>query len=399
MPTTLDPETQADLRSRVVARARRYVEHESPSGDEAALTALAEIVARDAETLGGSVQRHAAPGLGTNLVIGFNGRTTGATETAGALDAPRLHTDSPPGSPLVVLAHIDTVHPVGTLKLQPFRVLADRMEGPGVYDMKTGLVLVLEALALLRERGARPRRPLTLLVTCDEEIGSHSARRHIETAARGAAAVLVPEPSIPGGGVKTQRKGVSTYELRAIGSAAHAGIEPERAVSAIAELVYQLHAVLRLADHPLGTTVNIGTIAGGTATNVVAAEAFAGIDVRSVEATEMQRVHAALESLGPQLPGADLRVTLTEQRPPLERTAAVVALYEHTRRLAAELGIDLAEGASGGGSDGSITAALGAPTLDGLGADGGGAHAVDEHVLLADIPFRVALWARLLETL
>jgi glutamate carboxypeptidase len=373
-----------EARSRVLERVRRYVEIETPSGDEAALNELAGIVARDAEALGGRVERHAAPGFGTNLLITFDGGVG-----VGGDD----------GKAVVVLTHIDTVHPAGTLETQPFRVRGDRAEGPGVYDMKCGLVLVLEARATLRARGARPARPVRLLVTCDEEIGSHSSYERIVQLARGAAAVLVPEPSVPGGGVKTARKGVATFDLHVTGRAAHAGIEPGRAVSAISEIALQIVELLELADHERGTTVNVGTISGGTATNVVAAAARAGIDVRSVDTGEAARVRAGLERLAPKLAGAAVRVELKEQRPPLERTAAVVRLYEHARALAAELGVELAEGSTGGGSDGSITAAAGAPTLDGLGADGGGAHATDEHVLLADLPFRVALFTRLFETL
>jgi glutamate carboxypeptidase len=364
---------------RMIERVRIYAEHETPSGDAAALGALARVVARDVESIGARVERHDAPGLGVNLLASFDGEVDAA--------------------PVVVLAHIDTVHAHGTLVRQPVRVHDGRIEGPGVYDMKCGLVLAIEALRRLHERGARPRRPVRLLVTCDEEIGSHSSHAHIARLAREAAAVLVPEPSVPGGAVKTARKGVTTYELRVTGRAAHAGTEPGRGASAIHELARQIETVLALADPPRGTTLNVGTIAGGTATNVVAASAAAGIDVRTVARDELRRVHEALERLRPQLDGTSVRVALTEERPPLERTEGVVRLYEHARALAAGLGVELAEGSSGGGSDGSIAAGAGAAVLDGLGADGGGAHAEDEHVLLADLPFRLALWQRLLETL
>jgi glutamate carboxypeptidase len=373
-----------EARRRLLARVRRYVERETPSRDEPALRALAAELRADMVAIGASVECFDAPGNGTNLLAKWPG--AGAEGEADA-------------RPVAILAHIDTVHPRGTLARQPFRVLDDRAEGPGVYDMKGGLSIALEALALLHERGTPPRRPVHLLVTCDEEIGSHASHDAIVALARAAAAVLVPEPAVPGGAVKTARKGVTTFDLRAIGSAAHAGIEPGRAVSAIAELAHQISALLEFADHPRGTTINVGTVSGGTASNVVAAFAEASIDVRSVDATEERRVAAALAGLRPRLPGARVEVEMTEQRPPLERTPAVVALYEHARALARQLGVDLGEGASGGGSDGSIAAAAGAPTLDGLGADGGGAHANDEHILLADLPFRIALWVRLLQTL
>jgi glutamate carboxypeptidase len=274
-----------------------------------------------------------------------------------------------------------------------------RAEGPGIFDMKAGIALLVEAIAILRVRGTGPRRPLRFLVTCDEEIGSHASRDLIRAAAVGAEAALVPEPSLPDGAVKTRRKGVSTYRLEARGRAAHAGIDPDRAVSAIAEIAHQVLAALAAADPPAGTTVNIGLIQGGTASNVVPAEAWATIDVRFVSSGEGERVDAVLRALRPILPGASIRGELTESRPPLERTDGVVRLYEHARSLAAELGVSLGEGSTGGGSDGSLVATWGLPTLDGLGPRGGGAHAVDEHILLDDLPFRLALLCRLLETL
>jgi glutamate carboxypeptidase len=265
--------------------------------------------------------------------------------------------------------------------------------------MKTGAALLVEALVLLRERGTAPRRPVALLVTCDEEVGSHSARPLIDRLARAAGVVLVPEPCLPDGGVKTARKGVATYRIRATGRAGHAGLDPGTTVSAIAELLDHAHAALALARHELGTTVNIGTIGGGTATNVVAAEAWAGVDVRLAHPAEAERVHAALTSLQPVRTGAGVQVVRSESRPPLVRTPAIVELYHQARAVAHELGFALTEGSSGGGSDGSLAAAAGAPTLDGLGPRGAGAHAVDEHVLIEDLPFRLALIARLLERL
>jgi glutamate carboxypeptidase len=294
---------------------------------------------------------------------------------------------------------MDTVHPAGTLAERPFRIEDGRAYGPGVYDMKTGLALVIEALTWLAEHGRRPRRPVELLITCDEEIGSHSSRAAIEDAARRAAAVLVPEPCLPDGGVKTFRKGVATYRIEARGIAAHAGIDGTLAVSAIAELVRAAGTILDHADHARGTTVNIGNISGGTASNVVAARASAVVDVRIAEPPEGERIHAAFMALRAVNPKADLTVVQSEGRPPLVRTPAVAALYETARTIARSLGVELSEGGTGGGSDGSLAAAVGAATLDGLGAQGGGAHAVDEHIVLDDLPFRLALIASLLERL
>jgi glutamate carboxypeptidase len=356
------------------------VEVETPSGHAAGIDTLAAMIEHDLVAVGARVETHDAPGYGRNLVAYVEG-------------------SEPALGALVVLTHIDTVHPVGTLLRQPFALRDGRAEGPGVYDMKTGVALVVEALTTLRLAGAGPRRNVRFLITCDEEIGSYSARPLIESAARGAAAALVPEPSLPDGSVKTARKGVATYRFDIGGRAAHAGIEPEAAVSAVTELSHQLPRIIGLADHARGTTVNVGIVHAGTASNVVAGEAWGTIDVRSVVPAEAERVHEGLMALRPVLPGAKLVVERTESRPPLVRTAAVVALYERARAVAAELGVDVGEGASGGGSDGSLIATYGVPTLDGVGARGGGAHSSDEHVLVDDLPFRMDFMTRLLATL
>jgi glutamate carboxypeptidase len=238
-----------------------------------------------------------------------------------------------------------------------------------------------------------------LLVTCDEETGSHSSRALIEQHADGAYAALVPEPCLPDGGAKTSRKAVATYRLEITGRAVHAGIEPERGVSAVTELAHQVLRINALADPARGTTVTVGMVQGGTASNVVPAEAVAIIDVRATNPAEAERIAHGLDTLVPQHPEARLAVRRTEFRPPLVRTPAVIRLYEQARGIARELGADLPEGGSGGGSDGSIVAALGVPTLDGLGPRGGGAHASNEHILTADLPFRLALFVRLLESL
>jgi glutamate carboxypeptidase len=366
--------------ARVLARARRYVEMETPSGDAERLCGLATLIEAELTALGARVEVFEAPGLGRNLLA-------------------RIPGGSPGLAPLVVMAHIDTVHAVGSLAARPFRVADGRAYGPGLYDMKAGLATCVEALEWLREHGRSPRRPVHLLITCDEEIGSHSSHDLIVEQARSAGAVLVPEPCLPGGGVKTSRKGVTTYRIEAHGVAAHAGIDGTQAVSATAELVYALGHALELADHARGTTVSIGMLGGGTASNVVAASAWAVIDVRLAEPGEGDRVERGLRRLRARHPAASLAVQQTENRPPLVRTTAVAALYEEARELAARLGVELEEGGTGGGSDGSIAAAAGAAVLDGLGPLGGGAHADNEHIVLSDLPFRLALMASLLEAL
>lgn len=365
---------------RVLARARSYVEHETPSGSAAEIAVLGALIRDDLEACGAGVSVTDAGDLGVNLHA-------------------RLEGTDPTSAPIVVLTHMDTVHPFGSLADRPLRVEDGKAYAPGIYDMKTGIALAVESLAWLKEQGRTPRRSIELLVTCDEEIGSHSSRAAIEEAARRAAAVLVPEPCRPDGGVKTFRKGVATYQVRARGIAAHAGIDGELAVSATAELVRAAAHVLELADHSRGTTLNIGQISGGTASNVVAENALAVVDVRIAEPPEGERIHTALMALEARNPQAELMVRRSEERPPLVRTDAVAALYETARTQAEALGVSLREGGTGGGSDGSFAAAVGAATLDGLGAQGGGAHAVDEHIVLGDLPFRLALMLRLLENL
>jgi len=373
------PDPQAAT-ARALDRLRHYVEQETPSGDEARARALAATLAADLAAAGAAAERIDEPGWGAHVRARVPGREPGR-------------------EPVVVLGHLDTVHPAGTLAQRPFRIAEGRAEGPGTYDMKAGLAVLVEALHTLAAAGTAPRRPVTILVTCDEESGTGASRPLIEETARGAAAVLVLEPPLPDGSAKTARKGVATYRIRALGRAAHAGVEPERGVSAIAELAHQILRALALADPARGTTVNVGVVRGGTAVNVVPAEAWAEVDVRFATAAELARVDRALLALEPVLPGARLEVTRPDPRPPLERTEGVLRLYHHARALARELGFELGEGATGGGSDGNWTAALGIPTLDGLGVRGGGAHAEDEHILIEDVPRRIALLARLLETL
>lgn len=369
-----------ELEGRVLARARRFVELETPSGDAVKAAMLAEELARELGAAGAQTELLDAPGWGRHVRARVAGSNAGA-------------------APLFVLGHLDTVHPVGTLESRPFRIESGRADGPGIFDMKAPLAVLAEALALLRDAGATPPRPVRVLVTCDEEVGSPTSRALIEADALGAAAALVLEPPLPGGAAKTARKGVATYRLRVIGRAAHAGIEPERGVNAIVELSRQIVRVHGLADSTRGTTLNVGLVGGGSAGNVVPGEAWANIDVRYIDPAEGRRVDAALRALTPTRAGARVIVDGGENRPPLVRTEGVIRLFEHAHTLARDLGFVLEEGATGGASDGCFTAALGIPTLDGLGVDGGGAHAADEHILIADLPLRVALLCRLLETL
>ncbi|HET8676387.1 MAG TPA: M20/M25/M40 family metallo-hydrolase, partial [Blastocatellia bacterium] len=237
-----------------------------------------------------------------------------------------------------------------------------------------------------------------ILMTCDEETGSHFSREIIEQEARTAHTALVLEPPIPGGTVKTARKGVGEFELIAHGRSSHAGNDPRAGVSAVTEMAHQILAVNALCDYERGTTLNVGVVSGGVLSNVVAAESRASIDMRFRTVEEGRRITEAMESLRPTLDGARLEVRGGINRPPLVRTPEIGALFEHARGLASEIGYELREGAVGGGSDGNFIAALGVPVLDGLGVDGAGAHAEHEHIIISDIPRRAALLARLIET-
>jgi glutamate carboxypeptidase len=290
------------------------------------------------------------------------------------------------------------VWPRGTLDRLPFRISSDGViTGPGCFDMKGGLVLLYYALQELRAVGVRPRRTLRILLNCDEEIRSRTSRGLIEQLATGAALGFVLESPLPGGAVKTARKGTGSYRLVVDGRAAHAGIEPEKGASALVELAHQVLALHALNDPARGTTVNVGVARGGTRPNVVPARAEAEIDVRVTTLDEARRVDQAINGLAPVVPGTTLTVTSDLLRPPMEPTPASLRLYERARAIAAAMGVPhLGHGSTGGASDANLVAALGVPTLDGLGPEGGGAHADSEHVLMASLPRRAALLAGLL---
>lgn len=365
-------------REAMLTALRSLVEHESPSGDKPALDALAAKLARRFQAIGCEVGMIDNASGGNHLRIRFS-----ATEAA----------ERPP---ILVLAHYDTVWPIGTIDRLPFRVEAGMAFGPGTYDMKASIVLVEFALAALEALQMSPARPIELLVTSDEEIGSPTSRALIEASARAAACALVVEPPLVGGRLKTARKGVGGYAIEVRGKAAHAGVEPEKGASAILELAHQILKVQALADPVAGTTLNVGIIQGGTTPNVVAESASARVDVRVARLDESERIVKVMQSLQPVIAGTTVRAHGGINRPPMERTPAGLALFETAREVGREIGLDLEHGSTGGGSDGNITAALGIPTLDGLGVDGDGAHADHEHILIDALPERTALLAGLL---
>jgi glutamate carboxypeptidase len=305
-----------------------------------------------------------------------------------------------PKGQLLVLGHLDTVYPMGALAKTPFRVARGRAWGPGTFDMKGGHAIALAAVDALRALRIPARKEIVLLWTSDEEIGSTASRRAIESAARQSDAVFVLEPAFGGDGrLKTERKGVGEVELIVTGRSAHAGIDPENGVNAVHELALQIARLLKMNDPRRGITVQANVIAGGTVTNVVAAHARASIDVRLERAADAPALNRKLHALRPILHGARIEVRGGIDRPPMERTPKAHALFLHAQELAREMGIALREASTGGGSDGNFTAALGIPTLDGLGAVGDGAHSPREHVIIRSLPERAALLAGLLATL
>ncbi len=366
-------------RDEMVTLLQGLVEHESPTAhtpeEKAYSDRLAEYLAGIIAGYGAEVERIPQAIRGDHLVARWG---HGAR-------------------PVLILAHYDTVWPLGTLREMPFSQAHGRLRGPGIFDMKGGLVLALFALRALRELG-RLGGPVTLLVNSDEEVGSLTSRDLIESEARRSRAALVVEPAQPpNAALKTSRKGVGRFSLRVIGKPAHSGWVAEQGVSAVEELARQVVELYGLADIPKGTTVNVGVVRGGTRANVVAAEAEADIDVRVTNHDEARRITEAILGLSPFNPDAKLIIEGGLNRPPMERTSGTVALLDIARRVGTDMGLNITESSSGGGSDGNFTSALGVPTLDGLGVVGGGAHAHDEHTLLDHLAPRAALLAAIIE--
>ncbi|MGA1982117.1 MAG: M20 family metallopeptidase [Acidobacteriaceae bacterium] len=367
-------EAQADW---MVRTLRALVEQETPSDDKAAVDAAAGLVAGFARACGGRVKLHKQKHFGDVLEVRF-----------GPARSSR--------KPILLLGHLDTVWPLGTLKAMPWREAGGRFWGPGVLDMKAGVAMALAAIRALGRVGVS--RPVALLLNSDEEVGSHVSRPITERLALASSAVLVLEPA-QGLACKTARKGVGDYHLHVTGVAAHSGVDFEHGHSAILELARLIEKVAGFTDLRAGRTVNPGVISGGTRSNVIAEHAYADVDVRIARASDAVKVDKLFRSLRCADPKCKLEVTGGINRPPMERKAGTVALYKQARKLAAELGFALDEAATGGGSDGNFTAALGVPTLDGLGAVGEGAHAAHESVVVEHLVPRTALLAALIANL
>ena len=359
---------------------RSIVELESPSDEKAAVDRCTDYVAEAASGRGGRVTRHRRSDAGDVLEVRFAPPRTGGRAE----------------KPIMLLGHLDTVWPLGTLAQMPFKIEKGRAWGPGVLDMKAGVAMALTALDLLRVEDL-PHRPVILLLAGDEETGSHGSRAITEKVAIRCESVFVLEPAQGlEGAYKTARKGIATYRVHVSGVAAHSGVNFEQGHSAISELARQVGAIEALTDLKRGITVNIGTIQGGTRSNVIAAEAWAEVDARIVRAADFSKLDRRIRSLRVRDKGCVLKVEGGLNRPPMERTRATVALYQRAATLAAAMGFDLQEAATGGGSDGNFTSALGIPTLDGMGAVGEGAHARNESVVLKELAPRTALVAAML---
>ena len=366
---------------------RQLVHAESPSDDKASVDACIGLAAACARDLGGSVELHCQNEFGNVLEAHFGAGDAGS--------------DSPAGEAkerVLLLGHLDTVWPLGTLKTMPCRLSEGRLWGPGTLDMKAGVAMALTSIEMLREAGLLEHsmnREIVLLLTGDEEAGSPVSRPIIERLATGCTAAYVLEPA-QGLAYKTARKGTGNWRIDVKGVAAHAGVDFEKGANAILELARVVEKVSAWTDLQRGLTVNVGVVGGGSKSNVIPAEAWAEVDVRIAHKVDGPRIEHKFALLEPEDKGCTLTVTGGINRPPMERKRGTLRLYRQARALAAELGFALEEAATGGASDGNFTAALGVPTLDGMGAVGEGAHARHESILVEHLAPRTALLAGML---
>lgn len=355
---------------------RNLVEIESPSHDKPAVDRMGQGVAELMVRASGDVERIKREDH-PDLILGhWNGRSSDHR--------------------ILILCHMDTVWPIGTVAERPVRIEGNRFFGPGSFDMKAGIVIALTALGELAAIGRDPVASVDMLCNGDEEIGSPGSRELIESLAAESDLVLCMEPAIPGGAIKTARKGGGHYRLSVKGRAAHAGADHEKGLNAIEEMAHQILAVQQLTDYVRGTTVNVGTIEGGSRPNVVPEDCDISVDIRITSLDEADRMSKVMLGLRPHLPGARLEVVGGFGRPPMVRDELMVRTFNQVWHIASRHGLEVTEGLSGGGSDGSFAAALGVPTVDGMGADGDGGHAIHEHVLINSLPEKTVLTAAIL---
>jgi glutamate carboxypeptidase len=351
------------------------VEMESSSYDKSSIDRLGGFLAEQARGLGAMVETLPQAKCGDHLRARWGGGPGG----------------------VLLLCHMDTVWEPGTVVRRPIRIQDGLFYGPGAFDMKGGIVNALWAMRALLDLDLLPDRRVTLLLTSDEEIGSRTSRAAIESEASTHDAVFVLEPAQPPyASLKTSRKGVGLYQVTVTGRPAHAGADHEKGINAIEEMAHQILDIQQFTEYAAGTTVNVGVVRGGTRSNVVPAQATARVDVRVTNAAEARRLDIQMHSLTPRLPGASIDVSGGINRPPMVRSDGAARLYAQAVALGGELGLRITEAGSGGGSDGNFTAALGIPTLDGLGVVGDGGHAEHEHVVLASMPERAALLAAMI---
>lgn len=363
---------------------REAVETESPTYSPADIDRMARVFAREFRRHHGKASLLENSKTGAAVVAGF-------WAGEGKRGTPKQK------KPILLIGHHDTVWSKGTIARMPFRIQRGRAYGPGVLDMKSGIVLVIAAFRALQSLGVEPGSPVRVFLNPEEETGSEAFRREIEREAKGSRAVLVLEPAADGA-LKTARKGVGEFRLTVHGRSAHAGINPAAGVNAIGELARQILKIEKLAEPRRGLTLNVGVIEGGTRSNVVPEIARARVDVRIPRSSDQARIEQKIFALKPVHPQAHLKIEGGINRPPMERKMAA-GLFAKARALASQLGFEVKDAATGGGSDGNFSAALGIPTLDGLGGVGDGAHALHEHVIIRELPRRAALLAALLATL
>ncbi len=360
---------------------RKWVEIESPSDDKAAVNKMMDLAEAELNDIGLAVDRIPMKG--------------GVGDCLRGRSAPD---DKRPG--ILVMSHLDTVHPIGTLAGPlPFRVEEDRAYGPGIADMKGGAWMGVNALRVLAKRGEATPLPVTVLLTTDEELGSRESRALIEEEGAKAKYVLVTEPGRDGGHCVTGRRGGGRYRMEVTGRPAHSGVAHKDGRSAVHELAKQIVKLEAMTDYDKDISINVGTIGGGTKNNVVPEHAWAGIDLRVSRPADAARMDKKVRGLKPLGKDVTVEVTGGLTRPPFSKSAGIEALYQHAKNLAAEIGTPLPDMSTGGGSDGNFTAALGIPTLDGLGADGTGFHTHDEYILVSQLIPRQTLMIRLLQTL
>lgn len=361
-------------RSIMLRLLKEFVEIESPTTDKEGVDRLADSVSHHMDSLGAKITRYPQTSTGDHLLGQWG----------------------PDAEGILLLTHMDTVHPTGTLEHFPWRQDGDRVFGPGILDMKASISMCLGAVLTLQEHNLLPERRISLLCTSDEESGSHSSRSLIQDLARSHELVLCMEPALPEGALKTWRKGVGLFKIKVEGKAAHAGANPADGINAIVEMALQIPKIVSLQDEDEGTTLNIGRIQGGTRTNVVPESCSVKVDVRVLRENEQERIQAGFESLKPKEAGAKIFVQGNWNRPPMPRTPLMIETFKRAQDIATELGIDLDEGGTGGASDANFVAPLGIPLLDGLGAIGSGAHTNEEFIVLSHIPERTALLCALL---